>query len=84
MPTAEQLLGTKKACEVINVSFSAGTLFPPFEGVTQGILYKAAPIETPTLAINKPKGFEYYIANCLGDVFNEEKKNPRNQSRKAK
>jgi len=73
MPTAEQLLRTKKMCEVIPVSFPAGTLFPPFEAVTHGILYKAAPVGTPSLAINKEQGFEYYIANCLGDVLQEEK-----------
>lgn len=73
MSTAEQLLQTKKICEVVKVSFPAGTLFSPFDAVTRGILYKAAPVGTPSLAINKEQGFEYYLANCLGDVFKKEK-----------
>ncbi len=74
MPTAEQLLRNKQQCEVIQVSFPAGTLFSPFEEVVQGKLYKAAPVETLTLAVDKPQGSqEYFLAYGLGDVFTEEK-----------
>jgi hypothetical protein len=71
MATAEQLLRNKQICEVIQVSFPAGTLFTPYEEVTQGELYKMAPIGTPTVAIKKQQGFEYYLAIPLGNVFIE-------------
>lgn len=71
MTTAEQLLKDKGLCEQVPVEFPVGTLFEPYDLVENGNIYKAEPVPTLTLAVSKGegKGFEYFLANSLGDVF---------------
>lgn len=73
MATAEQLLRTKKICESVKVIFPPGILFPPFENVTQGELYRSAPVGTLTIMVKKKVGFEYFFAYGMGDIFAEDK-----------